>query len=209
MSVTIDSTNPRIIADNIRKLDDAVQSAASELPEVETTDAGKVLTVNASGKWAASDLPPYPVGNLDYSTTEQDTGIKWTDDKPVYKITLTGKTPAEGNAIIDNFPFDTIISMEGIVLSTAGDYYDFNKNVTLTGNKANNRLIIVLPATSYRDTDYIVTILYTKPAAASNLNASPDRALNTESELDAAPEPEAEPVLKKVTKKKTTTKEEE
>ena len=32
-------------------------AGASELPAVKDTDAGKVLTVSAEGKWEAADLP--------------------------------------------------------------------------------------------------------------------------------------------------------
>lgn len=40
-------------ADVINALNSVAASAASELPSVKKTDAGKTLTVNSSGKWAA------------------------------------------------------------------------------------------------------------------------------------------------------------
>lgn len=58
-----------------------------QLPAVETTDEGKVLAVNSSGKWAAAD--PSSSYDLDYSTTEKDTGIKWTDGKDIYQKTVS------------------------------------------------------------------------------------------------------------------------
>jgi hypothetical protein len=53
-----------------------------QLPSVETTDEGKVLTVNSSGKWAAAD--PSSSYDLDYSSTEKDTGKKWIDGRTIY-----------------------------------------------------------------------------------------------------------------------------
>lgn len=190
MSVTIDSTNPRIIADNIRKLDDAVQTAASELPEVETTDAGKVLTVNASGKWAASDLPTYPVGNIDYSTTEQDTGLKWIDESEIYQKTFTFTSPSEGNLEIDLIA-STIISFVGTVINTSLLTYEINRYFAINYSPANEKIYIPASTnTAFVSRPCILTVCYTKPAASRD------------------PE-DQETELKKSTKKKTTTKKEE
>lgn len=58
-----------------------------QLPEVESTDEGKVLTVNSSGKWEADDLPS---SGFNYSTNEVDTGDKWIDNTPIYCKVFTG-----------------------------------------------------------------------------------------------------------------------
>lgn len=69
-----------------KEVDEALTKAVeSVLPEVETTDEGKVLTVNSSGKWAPAN--PSSSYNLDYSTTEKDTGKKWIDGSPIYQKT--------------------------------------------------------------------------------------------------------------------------
>lgn len=204
MSVTIDSTNPRIIADNIRKLDDAVQSAASEIPEVETTDEGKVLTVNASGKWAASNLPPYPVGNLDYSTTEQDTGLKWIDGKEVYTQTLivpedstTGTEQFQKEIEMSNIP-DEVISIVGIVKKTLenniyyfdlSDYRSANDYVNVMIFKAQKKIQLRIKFSDGTFGGAIIQIYFTKPTETR--------------------EPDEEPELKKVTRKKSTTNKEE
>lgn len=83
-----DSTNPRVLADNIRVLEKKIGSGGGSdlpdigpsdygsylavdelgkwgldkpegiLPEVDPSDAGKVLTVGDTGEWEADDLPP-------------------------------------------------------------------------------------------------------------------------------------------------------
>ena len=200
MSITIDSTNPRVIADNIRKLDDAVQAAASELPEVETTDEGKVLTVNASGEWAALDLPPYPVGNLDYSETEQDTGVKWIDGSDIYRIVFTGTTPkSDENYISLPLVYDKIISFAGTYLFSNQNYRDLNRVFQVSSINAKTAIYLYKgPDSTTYDIPFTLIVYYTKPAPSpAPGNREPDDA------------PDAEPELKKVTRKKTTKKEEE
>ena len=59
---------------------------------------------------------PQTISDMDYSTSEQDTGCKWIDGKKIYKKTIdcgalpnaTGKTIAHGIA-----NFGTLIKLEG------------------------------------------------------------------------------------------------
>jgi hypothetical protein len=206
MSVTIDSTNPRTMADNIRKLDDAVAAAASELPEVEASDEGKVLTVDSEGSWAAEDLPPYPVGNLDYSTTEQDTGVKWIDGKNIYRKVFSYTTPSTGvtseevGTISD---LDKVLIIQNMNYTNINNYIDQQASTYLYVSSTGSVMSYVGSAAAFLNIPGTAIIYYTKTEASTELNASPDR------ELNAEPEQEAEPVLKKETRKKTTTNKKE
>ena len=53
----------------------------------------------ATGKWYADvDGGDTPAGGgIDYSTEEQDTGLKWVDDKPVYQKTIALGALPEAN----------------------------------------------------------------------------------------------------------------
>lgn len=73
--------NIRIIAEELERVKN--RPTGDKLPDVESTDEGKVLTVNSLGKWAAENpTSPY---DLDYSTTEKDTGKKWIDGNAIYR----------------------------------------------------------------------------------------------------------------------------
>lgn len=220
-----DSTNVRVMADNIRKLKTEVENAV-ELPSVETTDEGKVLTVNSSGKWAALDpasqLPAVTsedegslltvnssgewakgnpiIGNLNYSETEQNTGVKWIDGKYIYRKVLV--SPPDDSATVSpvnkNLPigetYDKIIYYYGVVVksdSTGGLIYDLTDQYTSSNHVntrfsgENNRFDIGLSFSaegSYWGGAYVI-VYYTKPD----------------------PEPE-ETEAKKTTCKKSTTK---
>ena len=57
-------------------------------------------------------------GGVDYSTTEQDTGLKWVDGSSIYQITYTGLSFSSG-AVSDlqdcsGLNIDTLVSIEGV-----------------------------------------------------------------------------------------------
>lgn len=99
-------------------------------------------------------------GGVDYSTTEQDTGRKWVDGKPIYQITFTGFGNNQWVGI-GGLNIDTLVSKLG-AFTVGSIWYSFDDNTKVT------RFTIDL-STGYMivDTDGVmhnshVTLLYTK-----------------------------------------------
>lgn len=82
----IDSTNPRIMADNIRKLSEASGSGGSTVvPNPEGEATGNLSSLGIDGnKYTIPEYSP-----VDYSTDEVDTGIKWVDGSSIYRKTIS------------------------------------------------------------------------------------------------------------------------
>jgi len=66
--------------------------------------AGDVITITWSGSWTGAGcyfIPPQailpPLVNMNYSTTEIDTGKKWIDGKTIYRQVFTGTITAASN----------------------------------------------------------------------------------------------------------------
>lgn len=65
-------------------------------------------------------------GGIDYSTTEQDTGVKWVDGKPIYKISFSGTFQLSAqhtasiileNNFLNNHNVSNIIKCEGTTVN--------------------------------------------------------------------------------------------
>ena len=109
---------------NAAQINEAVNNGSigggSDLPEVSASDNGDVLTV-VNGEW---DKATPSTGNINYSTTEQDTGIKWTDGKSIYQKTYSGTTTGTRTEI-DDFT-DNLLDIKGnLALNYLGDDYVF------------------------------------------------------------------------------------
>jgi hypothetical protein len=66
---------------------------------------------------------------IDYSTTEQDTGIKWVDGKSIYQKTYVFDPPVAGGganyvsvADVSGLSIDTLISISGVQHDQGGNY---------------------------------------------------------------------------------------
>ena len=140
----IDSTNPRILADNIRHLD-------AKTP-------GTVVTPNPEGE-AVGDLNSLGIGSLKYiipsytpvgySTLEVDTGMTWIDGSEIYQKTIevTGITATDHN-ISD---IDKIIGCECILIKDSGASVPFPTFNTWDSSVAANSYYayIVVTRTAY------------------------------------------------------------
>ena len=186
----IDSTNPRQLADNIRKLWDKFKSISGDLlPSRSTATTGQILKLTGENKTPAwsdeySYTPPA------YSETEVNTGQKWIDGKDIYTVVLSGTMPTStstteniGTITTDKvISYDIIVSVENGVKLTRGDYS------VVSIDASGNVLIQPVNSTAYGRLATVI-VFYTKPDPAP------------ETRDDETPE---EPEAKKTTKKKTT-----
>lgn len=197
----IDSTNPRIMADNIRHLSGEFGSQASDISTLQTT-------VTAHGN---------SIGALqNYDDTETDTGKKWIDGLSIYRKCFliseglpnnTTSTFAHG---ISNL--DVILSVDAI-LTSSSDMRPLNYGSNYI--RFNSASIFVQSNADISANSLYITIEYTKSAAPSpDLVPAPDDTRSIEPEIrEEAPEAEPaidEPIeepVKKTTRKKTTTTE--
>ena len=200
----IDSTNPRILADNIRHLSGESGSQASDISNLQTA----VITQGNS-------ITALQIFNDD----ETDTGKKWIDGSSIYrKIIEVEHFPNATSATIDVDGLLNLISVYGFMPSVsgfAGRPLPYGNVVTFRFENGKMYLITTSDYSSYGG--YIV-IEYTKSAAPSAaLSPAPDDSRSIENEdpeirsEEIEPEvneevPEEEPVVetKSTTRKKST-----
>ena len=187
----IDSTNPRQLADNIRKLWDKFKSISGDLlPSRSTATTGQILKLTGETKtpaWADeySYTPPA------YSETEVNTGRLWVDGKEVFEQSVIFNLPVletQGNVSIG--PIDTnlnIIELDLVIQISNGNY---NKPLyTYYYAPSTGMFGINSISTAYSEANGIILIRYTKP----------DPAPETRDD-DTPEEPEAKKTRKKTTK---------
>lgn len=109
-------------------------------------------------------------GGISYSTTEQDTGLKWIDGKPIYQktyhITESAETE-EKEYDISNDNVDTMIECNALVRAGTGggnNVYTAPRiiNGTYFISVSASDTSIVITAISYKFTEAYVTLRYTK-----------------------------------------------
>lgn len=149
--------------------------------------------------------------NLDYSSTEKDTGIKWLDSEKIYAKTYTIPNAVTTGTVID----DTWNTTYKLLWSEATAVYEkdtTNRTILLpfstpsmyTGIEQNNstgKPIIYIQSNNSKFTDYVITLYYTKTPIPSAVvdPGNPPEIVYTNLDEDL--------VTAKKTTKKTTKKE--
>ena len=189
----IDSTNPRILADNIRALSEASGSQASDISMLQAS-------VEALGS---------------YSTTEVDTGMVDADGNHIFRKIF--KVDALPNNKTLNIPhgidnLGDVYLLVGVAQKDGTTGYPLNyKGSILLSYTSDN--VSVKTDSDFSSHGAILTFEYTKSASPSPvLLPAPDDTRSIEPEdrdTDSETEPIEEPVVevKKTTRKKTTTTE--
>lgn len=106
-------------------------------------------------------------GGVDYSTTEQNTGLKWIDGKPIYQrtfnpnITLT----TTGQSVMAMTDIDTIVEVKPLLVKGGNQcqspYSPSDAFVTWQATSGN--LLFYITGQHYNDAVLkYVTVLYTK-----------------------------------------------
>lgn len=104
---------------------------------------------------------------VNYSNTEQSTGVKWLDDKEIYQKTYSINVTSTNTQIALNITFDKIVKIDAIGMKTSGGYdLYFNTNYTDGGDWLNVQIyannIRVLCSSWFVGALMDVTIYYTK-----------------------------------------------
>lgn len=156
----IDSTNPRIMANNIREL---AQASGGTTVEANPDGASTAELVKLGVDETIYSIPKV----TGYSTTETDTGKKWYDNSSIYSKTFTNITitlAEDAGTYVD-----TGISkgdIDTIVNAFAIDVYNQYYPVQLTFISTTGNLGIYTKVLSDR-TFKTICIEYTKVAVAS------------------------------------------
>lgn len=113
---------------------------------------------------------PQTISNMDYSTSEQDTGCKWIDGKPIYKKTVsigalpnaTSKSVAHG---ITNLGL--VVKAEGFASDSGGVRVIFPfASVSAVGDQITMRFeatnVVIFTGTNRSGFSGYVTLWYTK-----------------------------------------------
>lgn len=111
-------------------------------------------------------------GGVNYSTDEQNTGVKWIDNKDIYSKTYYVETPTAGMVIDTLSSADSIVEIKGtleftdangVYMSTRALQMYFSDSIycAVEYNKTNHNLVIN-KSSANRFKDIYVTVYYTK-----------------------------------------------
>ena len=153
----IDSNNIEIIRDNLKELDQRIDSLDVEIPAHTSSDAGKYLGVDSSGDLEFS----YPLPA--YSENETATGQKWIDGKDIYQKTFSGTFVSEsGTQTFGTLLIDNLIHIYGEAETQTGAFHAFERGLDMSIKKSTGEMSANVSA-GYTGGNYAFTIFYTKP----------------------------------------------
>lgn len=144
--------------------------------DVKKVEDFEKLTTALNGISTAIENMPQPTGGgIDYSTEEQDTGLKWIDGSKIYQKTFdkrnTVLTTHEWNNDVLGTSNINIIKFEGYISNTDDAslipytfYRSSSSYVSTTTNPINSDISIYNDISAYTICVGIITIWYTKTA---------------------------------------------
>lgn len=164
----VNSTNPKTMAENIKKLETMVKEAGSELPTPGAGDTGKILKVGSDGYELSTEYSYTPPAYS--STAEVNTGRKWIDGKDIYMITINNSLDENGASSIDltDLSIDFLVNVEGtMVHETSTKMIPFNyysgANSRVNGSyDYTAKTFSFATASTYANDSYYLTLFYTK-----------------------------------------------
>lgn len=134
--------------------------------------------VTLSGNKTTSDLGIS--SPISYSTSEQDTGLKWIDNKKIYQKTFTGTltaTSAVGTVVSTTFTVgasvDSVVFLQAAIKNPSGTTYQIVPTLDFTNNRflrisvdnyasSNQNTVFIQNAWFTSNATYYVTMQYTK-----------------------------------------------
>lgn len=160
----IDSTNPRVMADNIRHLNASALADESAISENATAISANALAITAN----ATNISKLQT----YSSEEIDTGKVWIDGRKIYSRVFTGTTPADNTATTvistaDLGIVDIITMYSAVYSASSGIYRPCTGSTVWYLDGANPGIRVYATSASYQDLPLIVILEYTKEAAPS------------------------------------------
>ena len=208
----MNSTNIKVMSEEIQHLKNEVHNLDVEIPAHPSTDVGKYLGVAADGSLAWSKVPdelPPTTGatagqilaldndkapewvdnyNLKYSENEILTG-KMFNNKPVYCKYITGYLPdSTGTVIATSIEIgSTIVSYDLFIYKTITTYSAYAKQSIYMRNNT-GEITFDLSNMAFVSGNYSMYIEYIKPDPSALTSSDPNR----EAEPEIIEEPETE-----------------
>lgn len=106
-------------------------------------------------------------GGIDYSTTEQNTGLKWVDGKPIYQRTLNPNITltTTGQSVLTLTDIDMIVEVNPLLVKGGNQCQSpyANNDAFVTWQAVSGNLLFYITGQHYNDAVLkYVTVLYTK-----------------------------------------------